>query len=275
MTDNGTGGPRVRATVCILTYGDYLDLYRRCLCSLLGHTPCDQIELRLGFNQAPGSYHYALGKLLLGWRGPAVERSADGVERGTFQTGSGMLVRTWNSPANLYKEPMSRLMYHDEPLNTEYVVWFDDDSFVEAGWWEGLCQVFDRGIDYVGQPWWVTYLPGQTEMIRSQPWYREIPFASRDGKEGTSFMTGGFLALRCDRLLQANFPDTDFSWKGDKLKQYGGDTLLGEIARQLGWSQATHDKFIKVNVDLEGKHPAPRRGGTGRQFGSDLDVVIK
>jgi hypothetical protein len=112
-------------------------------------------------------------------------------------------------------------------------------------------------------------------MIRAQPWYREVPFDEREGKPGTFFMTGGFVAVRTECLRQANFPDVEAAWKDDKLKQYGGDTLLGEIARQLGWTRAAHDRHIHVNVDLEGKHPAPRRGGTGRQFGSDLDIAVR
>ena len=67
----------------------------------------------------------------------------------------------WNSPINLYKEPMARLLYHDVPLTTEYAVWFDDDSLVEPGWWQALRVELDRGVDYVGQSWWVDYLPGQ------------------------------------------------------------------------------------------------------------------
>jgi hypothetical protein len=88
-------------------------------------------------------------------------------------------------------------------------------------------------------------------------------------------MTGGFLAVRTACLGEANFPDTATRWKGHSVQQYGGDTLLGEIARQLGWSRAPHSAGIHVNVDLDGKHPAPRRGGIGRQFGSDVDVAIR
>jgi hypothetical protein len=88
-------------------------------------------------------------------------------------------------------------------------------------------------------------------------------------------MTGGFIVTRADLLRQANFPDVGFTWKGHLLQQYGGDTLLGEIARQLGWTWAIHDAHVKVNVDLQGKHPAPRRGGTGRQFGSDIDIAVR
>jgi hypothetical protein len=185
-----------------------------------------------------------------------------------------MCVRIWDSPTNLYKEPMARLMYHDVRLDSEYAVWLDDDSYVEPGWWEALLPLLAQQVDYIGQRWWVEYLPGQADMIRAQPWYRGVPFDRRDGRTGTWFMTGGFVVVRADRLREANFPDVAFRWKGDRLRQYGGDTLLGEIARQQGWKQAVHHTHVKVNVDMQGNHPAPRRGGTGRQFGSDVDVAI-
>jgi len=241
----------------------------------LRHTPAGRIELRLGFNAAPASLAYARGELPA--EGGAAEdlSLAGGVRRESYVSRGGMMtVRLWVSPANLYKEPMARLMLHDVPLATDYVVWFDDDSFVEEGWWETLCPLFDRGVDYIGQPWWVNYLPGQQDMVRAQSWYRGVPFEARDGRPGVWFMTGGFLALRSERLREANFPDTERAWKGDTLKQYGGDTLLGEIARQLGWTRSAHDTHVKVNVDLEGRHPAPRRGRSGRQFGSDVDVAV-
>ena len=49
-----------RATVCILTYGDYLPYFRRCLESVLARTPPEAIELRFGFNQAAHSFAHAL-----------------------------------------------------------------------------------------------------------------------------------------------------------------------------------------------------------------------
>jgi tetratricopeptide (TPR) repeat protein len=267
--------PPPRATVCILTFGDYLPYFRRCLASVLRHTPAGRIELRLGFNAAPASLAYARGELPA--EGGAAEDVplAGGVRRESYVSRGGMTVRLWVSPANLYKWPMVRLMFHDVPLTTDYAVWFDDDSFVEEGWWETLCPLFDRGVDYIGQPWWVNHLPGQEDMLRAQSWYRGVPFEARDGRPGVWFMTGGFLALRSERLREANFPDTERAWKGDTLKHHGGDTLLGEIARQLGWTRSAHDTHVKVNVDLEGRHPAPRRGRTGRQFGSDVDAVVE
>jgi hypothetical protein len=264
-----------RATICLLTYGDYLAYFRRCLESVLMHTPHDAIELRLGFNDAPISFHYALGQLCPDGMFAAWAALPEGVERFSCTTASGLPVQIWHSAINLYKEPMARLLYHDAPLTTAYAVWFDDDSYVESGWWEGLVPLLDRGIDYIGQPWWVTYLPGQVEMIQAQPWYRGIPFARRNGRSGTSFMTGAFQAIKTACLREANFPDTSTRWNGRSLQQYGGDTLLGEVAHQLGWSQLAHHEGIHVNVDLQGRHPAPRRGGIGRQFGSDVDITIR
>ncbi len=170
---------------------------------------------------------------------------------------------------------MARYLFHDLALQSEYLIWFDDDSHVEPGWWEALWPLMERRIDYIGQQWWVDYLPGQRQMIQAQPWYRGIPFEIRNGKPGVHFMTGGFLAVRSACLLEANFPDTNTCWKGRPLQQYGGDTLLGEIARQLGWSRAKHDAGVHVNVDLQGRHPAPRRGGIGRQFGAEVEVAVR
>jgi tetratricopeptide (TPR) repeat protein len=273
-TAEPTPGPSPRTTICILTYGDHLPYFRRCLDSILETTPLEEIELRLGFNDAASSFAYALGRLVLA--GSPIEEKLlpGGIQRESFIGRRNMRVRVWKSPLNLYKEPMARLMYHDRPLATEYVVWLDDDTFVETGWWRALCPLMDRRIDYIGQPWRVFYLPGQMEMIQAQPWYRRMPFELTDGRPSVNFMTGGFVAIRSERIRQANYPDTSFSWKGDTLRQYGGDTLLGEIAWQQGWTRAIFDKYVHINVDLEGTHPAPRRGGTGRQFGSNVDAVI-
>jgi tetratricopeptide (TPR) repeat protein len=266
--------PAPLATVCILTYGDYLPYFERCLESVLATAPHGAIELRLGFNDAPASLDYARERLGLEGGAAPDDVAVGGVRRTEFVTPGGMTVRLWHSTANLYKEPMARLMYHDVPLVSEYAVWLDDDSYVETGWWEALLPLLARKVDYIGQRWWVDYLPGQWDMIRAQPWYRGVPFDHRAGRPGTWFMTGGFVVTRAERLREANFPDDSFCWKGDRLQQFGGDKLLGEIARQLGWTWSVHDAHVKVNVDLQGNHPAPRRGGTSRQLSADVDVVI-
>jgi hypothetical protein len=265
---------RPLATVCILTYGDYLDYFQRCLDSILAHTPREEIALRLGFNAAPSSLAYARERLG-GTSEPVIRDLPEGIKLTTMTCPDLGSVALWNSPTNLYKEPMARLMFYTVPLDTEYVIWFDDDSYVSRNWWEELRELLDQRVDYAGQEWWVDYLPGQQEMIRKQAWYQGVPFALKKGRPGVLFATGGFVVIRSSCLQEANYPDTAFSWKGETLKQYGGDTLLGEIVRQFGWTRTHHCAHVHVNVDLQGNHPAPRRGGIGRQFGSEIDVAIR
>src|SRR5439155_15425718 len=119
-----------RATVCILTYGDHLPYFRRCLDSVLQHTPAGRVELRLGFNAAPASLAYARQCLPVEIGEADCQALADGVRRTSFAS-CGMVVRLWDSPVNRYKEPMARLLFHDVPPATEYAVWLDDDSLVE------------------------------------------------------------------------------------------------------------------------------------------------
>src|SRR5262249_16666287 len=52
-----------RATICILTYGEYLAFFRRCFDSILANSPLQEIELRLGFNDALESVTYAKERL--------------------------------------------------------------------------------------------------------------------------------------------------------------------------------------------------------------------
>ena len=104
------------ATVCVLTYGDFLPYFRRCLDSLLATTPLDAVELRLGFNQAPESCHYALGRLCPDGRTPCRTPLPGGLERFEVMTEAGRPVCFWQSPANLYKEPMARRLFYDVPL---------------------------------------------------------------------------------------------------------------------------------------------------------------
>jgi hypothetical protein len=188
------------ATVCVLTYGEYTPFFARCFESVLAHTPRDKIELRLGFNDADASFQHAW-ELLHPTEDTLRERAlSDTLTHFAFRSADGLPVQVWKSQVNLYKEPMARLLYHGEPLETEYAVWFDDDSYVRADWWPELEPLLQSGVEYIGPHWWVDYLPGQTEMIRHQPWYREVSFDTRHGREGVWFVTGGFLAVRSECL---------------------------------------------------------------------------
>src|SRR5262249_42449595 len=98
-----------RATVCILTYGDYLPYFRRCLDSVLRHPRAGPVEIRLGFNGARAGLAYARQCLPAEGGEAECHASPDGVRRLSFTSRGGTAVRLWDSPVNLYKEPMARL----------------------------------------------------------------------------------------------------------------------------------------------------------------------
>jgi hypothetical protein len=224
---------RCRATVCIITAGDEPERLRRCLGCLLACTPLEKIELRLGFSSALHSLYSVVGALAEDGVMPARYLLADGVERLQWTTGKGLSVQAWHTPTALTQDQLTRLLFHDVPLHTDYVIRLADDFEMEAGWWEALEPLLEKGVDYIGQSTWRDFLPGEAEMIQSQPWYMGVPFARREGKIGISWMTGTFLAVRSARIKQASFPDPRAFGKAD--------VLLGEVAHQMGWSQAVHD----------------------------------
>jgi Glycosyl transferase family 2 len=228
--------PSVRATLCLLTSGNSEDDFRRCLQSIIDHAPLDQLELRLGFNQSVHGFYHAAGVLCPDQVAPEWHPLPRGIERFGWTGKQGRPIRAWMSQVRAARDFLLRHLFHDVPLETEYVVCLDDDSVLQPGWWEALGPLLDKGFDCIGQPRWHDYLPGQMEQLQTYPWYMGVPFDRRDRRLGVSYMAGEFRVLRAERLREANFPDLSTFGNADRSQQYSSDILLGEIARQLGWS---------------------------------------
>jgi hypothetical protein len=213
------------ATICVQTRGNRYEVFRRCLQSLLQHTPAGDSELRLGFVQAHDSLHLALGLLS---NGASLERDLlpGQIERFSWSQANGHAVHCWNAPAVLVRDVMTQQLFCDVPPASEYLVSLDDDSYVAEGWWESLQGVMERRIDYFGQPYWIDYVPAQAAMLKEQPWYTGVLFLSRNGRAGVQFMTG-FLAVRAERLRGVSLPDGRNAWKWERYRNFGSDIVLG------------------------------------------------
>lgn len=250
------------ATICVQTHGNRVNDFRRCLGSILEHTPAGVFELRLGFNQAGSSLHHAIGMLSVD--GAVIERDQlpGGIERFIWSGADGITVHTWQSTANGARDMMTRLFCHDVPLVSDYLIAFDDDAYVTAGWWEEMQSVMEREIDYFGRQRWTDYLPDQADLIKVQPWYSGVPFLKRKGRHGGLFMTG-FLGVRTVRLQTVTLPHCGDAWKGESFRRFGSDIVLGEMARQLGWSQTRHDSGVRFSEELPNHEPSAN--GNSRQ----------
>ena len=158
-------------TICVLTYGDFPRLARQVIESIQRFCPRSEYQLVVGAN-------------------------AVGVETRAYleaRKNAGGLDRLILSPANLNKCPMMRRLF--EHVSTEFIWWFDDDSYVAAPdalsqWlacaraapestvmWGELCRC-TRTIDF-------TDLENAVDFVRRAPWYRGLPPPSwRAGGKG-------------------------------------------------------------------------------------------
>lgn len=215
-------------TVCILFYGDYPKVATRCLTSLLQNTERSAYRLRLGLNSVSEATESAIAQLL-----PHFD-----VE---------MIVR---SPVNLYKCPMMRRLFHDQPIETSWTIWFDDDSYVHRNDWLQMLMFQSRlnpSIDMWGKRCFIRGTDAHRNFIRRAPWYRgliEEP-DDRPGHCRLNFAVGGFWAIRTEWIYRLDWPEP-------RLLQFGEDYILGEALRQNG--AQIGNAFSGVAIDR-----APRR----------------
>jgi hypothetical protein len=225
MNLNSQGPP---VTICVLVYGDYPRLAQRCLESIFTHCERSLYRLVVGVNRG----------------GVKTVRYLEGLhERGAID-------RLILSPINLHKCPMMRRMF--EGISTEFIWWFDDDSYVTdpRALPERLNRARIASADVVmwGQEMFCPHSRGFWEegdaitFVRTALWYRGLPppFWEPGGKGefnfqgcGTGdgnwiFVPGGCWWIRTRAVHELDWPD-------QRLVILGDDVFLGEAVRQQGW----------------------------------------
>ena len=151
--------------------------------------------------------------------------------------------------ANRLKYPVMRDMYAQ--VGDHWTLWVDDDVMLPApqGWWQRLCGIMARGVDYVGAQYHCNYAGHQQEFIKTRPWYRGLPPVIKNGKPVFVFHLGAFHALSRRARVAMDWPDP-------LLKHRGGDTMLGEAVRQHGFTREQFP-FREFPIRVNG----PRRRG--------------
>lgn len=234
-----------RFTICALLYGPekFFDLHQRCLSSIVATTPPERVDLRVGAN--------------------ALNPKSMKMLRDYQQ--QGIVSKIYEHPENAYKYPVMREMFHDRanPIDTKWVLWFDDDSIADRtpAWLNLLAQhiiQFHRrdNAHMFGAPFVWTLKPGQREWYESRPWHRGKQWRLHNGKPSPSgnkivFCTGGFWAITKEAIDKCDIPDID-------IGHNGGDVTIGEQLYQGGFRQKAWNakkQFIHTSS-------VPRRGDT-------------
>ncbi len=221
-------------TIAVLTYGDYPGLARRCIESI--RRRCDR----------------ALYRLVVG-------ANAVCVETRTYLEqlrSKGAIDRLLVSETNLNKCPMMRRMFAG--IDSEFVWWFDDDSFVESP------EALPRRLRLAGEAPAATVLWGKvfyfgeerdfslgtdvTGYVRGATWYRgKAPPSPASGDGRWFFPTGGCWFMRSSAIRALDWPDAGLIKRND-------DVLLAEAIRQQGW------QFRDIGPCGTAINTEPRRG---------------
>jgi len=185
---------------------------------------------------------------------------------------AGEVDRVVSSAVNLNKCAMMRRMF--ENVDTEFIWWFDDDSYLTApealSQWLGAARAASNSTVMWGQlcrcnmPADFTDMTDVQGFVRGAPWYRGLPPPSwRPGGKGEfdfenrgcgdgrwDFIVGGCWLVRTSTIRALDWPDR-------RLVKLGDDVFLGEAIRQNGW---TLENIGTPGVAL---NTEPRRGQAG------------
>jgi hypothetical protein len=234
-----------KVTVFVLCYGDFFDLHKKCLTSLLATIPMKRLDLRVGSN--------ALGAQSLAMIEEYVQQ--------------GFITKHYRHTENAYKYPVMREMFYDEshPITTKWVLWFDDDSMcdVEPNWFNILATHIaqhhkGRDAHMIGANFVWTANPRQWDVLASRPWYKNRPRRDSRGNPSPNgskilFVAGGFWAITLEALRAADIPDL-----GTGLTHTGGDWQIGEQLYQAGYGMRQFNgqkQFVRTSS-------VARRGAT-------------
>ena len=230
-------------TICVLTYGEYPDLAARTIQSILERCERSQYRLVVGAN--------AVGSKTLGY-----------LQRLESARAIDSLIL---SSENIDKSPMMRRMF--EGIDTEFIWWFDDDSYITDP--QALLHRLEiaRNADAETVLWGHQFFFGHERdfnygadvegFVRGAPWYRgKEPPSWKSGGDGRwFFITGGSWLIRTATVQALDWPDA-------RLIKRNDDVFLCEAIRQQGWKvQDIGPLGVAINTE-------PRRGR-----GEDADTM--
>jgi len=208
-----------KVTVCVLMYGNYHELHRRCLSALLTTTTPDKVDIRIACNEVcPETLAYL----------------SDVVN-------DKHVAKVIINQANIKKGPAMRQLLHDEqhPIDTKWMIWFDDDSIAnrDSAWLHKLmCTIVAHSnskVGLIGAQFSWTLHQAQMTWVKSRPWYRGRAFQMANGNEAPNgnkvvFAAGGFWAANMQAIREAGVPDPEIGHNGT-------DYMIAEQLWQAGY----------------------------------------
>lgn len=234
-------------TVCVLFYGPhkYHSLHRQCLDGIISTIPHGRLDLRVGSN----------------------ELCTESLRYIESYVQSGVIRKHYRHVENARKYPVMREMFwdHSLPIETKWLLWFDDDSICDRNrdWLRILANamVQQPAAAMFGAKLNFQLDAAQAAFYRKRSWFRGKLFRAKNGMPSPNgniahFASGGFWALRTDAMRTCDIPDP-------QLGHNGGDYAIGEQLYQGGFELRAWNgqkQFVHTSS-------VPRRGLSEPHFG--------
>lgn len=195
-----------KLTVCVLAYGEYTHLIKRCLTTLLDSFPVERLDLRVACNAvSPETLEYMKGL---------------------------PITKLYVNEHNDKKYPVQRKMLHDVtcPITTNYFMWLDDDTYVVNRAWsvdlaENIIANYKHNVGLYGDLAFhkLEISPtgyDQRTWFREAAWYKQSPFCDRRGNitpngEWIKFGVGWCWVMKTEAARICQVPDSRLSHNGD------------------------------------------------------------
>ncbi len=232
VLDNPILGGKV--TIFILSWGDNLELLKKCLGSIVDTVPRHRRDIRIALNQPSSN--------VIGF--------VSTLDR--LDVSKVYLDRT-----DRKKYPAMHEMFNDSehPVTTRYLFWFDDDTkAVDPLWLPKVCQMIvlnhPQKVRLYGKKMGHDIASYQKNGHRPDTWFREATWwennplklkgLARVGPNGSviEFVAGYFWAMATEMIGRAEIPDV-------RLNHNGGDITIGAQIHQAGF------KIMSLNANKE------------------------
>ena len=232
-------------SICALFYGDSLFNAQRCLASLKSalanpdEAACVQ-DIRLALHI------------------PSEEVSLCAIEAARYFS-KELKIKTiiYRPYGNVFKYPTMRKMFRDEenPL-ADYVMWFDDDSYVTGSNPDFFRKAKEEVGVYplIGQLWFLGVQGNQWEWFGTQPWFNKNLSKPRQMR----FMQGAWWCMQ--RKVWE-----EYNWPWPELQHNGGDSTLGEMCRHRNIGLGIWHDGVKINADENGVESSSKRRGISQK----------
>jgi len=232
-----------RFTICMAMYGDYLDLQKQSLLSIIDTVPRNRRQIRVGTNAVPPA--------TLDWLNGLRDR--DEIQYLKI------------NPTNEFKYPLMRdLFSHEAGTLDQWVIWFDDDTIADKDprWCLQLCEGLAElppDCAAAGTVMLSRLTATQKAYYATRPWWRN-KLLQGDNRQRTpdgrtvAFLHGGWWVMRSSVIRELDIPDP-------LLKNNGGDICIGEMLHQNEYKIAKLADIVRIST-------AKRRGENQHHFGS-------